>query len=234
MRSRSARILFGLIIGALVGLAIFYARQLQGPGLFLLTGAAGGAVAAVVEHGYRRSAQLAEVTVSVPQLSELRFVVTKDTCRVAWKLFVETVTRVSTQPLPDDGGLLREAMNSIYGLFQVTRETLKDTMPSSPRGTAPTVEQLAITMLNLELRPFLSRWHPALQRWKQENPDADERAWPDNTTCRRDLAQVQQRLHEYAHGYAQLAGVDNAAALLTDPPPARPPKQRAVADHNPA
>src|SRR5690606_1213500 len=179
LRTRTARILFGLAMGAGVGVAFYYARQLQGVGLFVLTGAVAGAVAAVVEHGYRQNAQLTEVVVTVPQLSELRFVVTKDTKKVAWKLFVETVTRVSTQPLADGTGLLREAMTSLYGLFQVVRETLKETLPSPVQGRAPTVEQLAITMLNLELRPFLSRWHPELQRWEQANPDADEWSWPD-------------------------------------------------------
>lgn len=152
---------------------------------------------------------------TVPQLSELRFVVTKDTKKVAWKLFVETVTRVSTQPLADGTGLLREAMTSLYGLFQVVRDTLKETLPSPVQGRAPTVEQLAITMLNLELRPFLSRWHPELRQWEQANPGADEAGWPAGAACRRELAQVQSRIRGYAVGYARLAGVDDAAALIT-------------------
>lgn len=215
LRTRTARILFGLAMGAGVGVAFYYARQLQGVGLFLLTGAVAGAVAAVVEHGYRQNAQLTEVVVTVPQLSELRFVVTKDTKKVAWKLFVETVTRVSTQPLADGTGLLREAMTSLYGLFQVVRDTLKETLPSPVQGRAPTVEQLAITMLNLELRPFLSRWHPELRQWEQANPGADEAGWPAGAACRRELAQVQSRIRGYAVGYARLAGVDDAAALIT-------------------
>lgn len=168
----------------------------------------------MVEHGYRRSAQLAEVTVSVPQLSELRFVVTRDTKKVAWKLFVETVTRVSTQSLDDDSGLLREAMTSLYGLFQVVRETLKETLPSPAQSGAPTVEQFAITMLNRELRPFLARWHPELRRWEQAHPDADEATWPQARECRRELASLQVRIHQYAVGYAKLAGIDDAADLI--------------------
>lgn len=218
LRSRRARILLGLALGAGIGAGLFYARQLQGAALFIMTGAAAGGVAALVEHSYRRSAQLAEVTVSVPQLSELRFVVTKDTKKVAWKLFVETVTRVSTQPLDDRSGLLREAMTSLYGLFQVVREVLKETMPSPVQGHAPTVEQLAITMLNRELRPFLSRWHPELRRWEQAHPDTDESAWPSARQCRQELALLQSRVHEYAVGYAKLAGIDNAAELITTLP----------------
>lgn len=215
LHTRNARIMVGLAMGAGVGVAIFYARQLQGVGLFVMTGAVAGAVAAVIEYSYRRNAQLAEVVITVPQLSELRFVVTKDTKKVAWKIFVETVTRVSTQPLADGTGLLREAMTSLYGLFQAVRELLKDTLPSPLQGQAPTVEQLAITMLNVELRPFLSRWHPELRQWEQANPDLDESAWPAGNTCRQELALVQARIRDYAVGYARLAGIDDAAALIT-------------------
>src|SRR5690606_688170 len=215
LRTRTARILFGLAMGAGVGVAFYYARQLQGVGLFLLTGAVAGAVAAVVEHGYRQNAQLTEVVVTVPQLSELRFVVTKDTKKVAWKLFVETVTRVSTQPLADGTGLLREAMTSLYGLFQVGRDTLKETLPSPVPGRAAAVAQLGISTPNLELRAFLSRWRPELRQWGQANPGADEAGWPAVAACRGELAQGQARIRGYAVGYARLAGVDDAAALIT-------------------
>jgi hypothetical protein len=215
LRTRNVRILLGLGMGAGVGIALFYARQLQGVGLFILTGAVAGAVAAVVEHSYRKGAQLTEVVVTVPHLSELRFVVTRDTKKVAWRLFVETVTRVSTQPLAPGTGSLREAMTSLYGLFQVVREILKETLPSPVQEQAPTVEQLAITMLNLELRPFLSRWHPNLRQWEQANPGRDESNWPAGSACRKELAVVQARIHDYAIGYARLAGVDDAAVLIT-------------------
>ncbi len=46
LRTRTARILFGLAMGAGVGVALYYARQLQGVGLFVLTGASSGGSAA--------------------------------------------------------------------------------------------------------------------------------------------------------------------------------------------
>lgn len=218
LRSRSALVALGVTVGAAAGLAIFYASQIHGPPLYILTGAVAGGVAAIVVHGYSRTAHLSEVTLTVPQLSELRFVVTRDSKRVAWKLFVETTTRVSTQPLDEGSGRLREAMTSLYGLFEVVRETLKQTLPSVAKGDVPTVEQLAITMLNLELRPFLARWHPALRTWEESHPHEDESAWPDNAACRAELARVQARIRTYALGYARLAGLDNAADLVAAHP----------------
>ncbi len=47
----------------------------------------------------------------------------------AWSLYVELVTRIAVQPLALDQGLVREAMNSLYSLFDTTREILKAAGP---------------------------------------------------------------------------------------------------------
>jgi hypothetical protein len=203
--------LWGVAAGAAVGLVIFQASKLSGWSLYALVGASAGAAAALVMHGYHQTTSLAEVKLMVPQLSEVRFVVTRDSQTVAWKLFVEAATRTSTQALAPDAGLLREALTSLYALFGVTRETLKEAQPSRP-GVGPTVEHLAITMLNRELRPFLSRWHPRLQQWEQVHPD--ELAWPEASQCRAELAALQSHLREYVIAYGRLAGVHDPATTL--------------------
>ncbi|MDP1933564.1 MAG: hypothetical protein Q8K47_01600, partial [Nitrosomonas sp.] len=43
----------------------------------------------------------------------------------AWDLYVELLTRITTQPLPDEDGVEQTALDSIYALFGITRETLK-------------------------------------------------------------------------------------------------------------
>jgi hypothetical protein len=213
-RGRTARLLTGLAVGLIAGLVIYNVTRLTGRNLFVITGGIAGVIAALVLQVYGLSAQLTEVKVTIPQLSELTFLVTKDSRDVAWKLFVETVTRVSTQRLDMEAGSIREAMTSLYGLFQTTRETLKSSQPSRPSPNGPTVEYLAITMLNRELRPFLSYWHPRLHAWEQANPNTAEARWPENVACRQDLRGVQQRLYEYAMGFAKLAGVGNAAEII--------------------
>lgn len=45
--------------------------------------------------------------------------------KAAWSLYVELVTRIAVQPLSVDQGLVREALNSLYSLFGITREVLK-------------------------------------------------------------------------------------------------------------
>jgi hypothetical protein len=69
-------------------------------------------------------------------------------------------------------------------------------------------------MLNRELRPFLSKWHPRLREFEKSHPDEPESAWPDNMTCRSELQAIQHHLGDFADGFAGLAGVPNAKAEI--------------------
>ncbi|MFI6319421.1 hypothetical protein ACIBG8_17955 [Nonomuraea sp. NPDC050556] len=203
------------VIGGVAGLAVFELASLGGRAVFVATGVLAGLAAAGGLGFYQRSARLTEVRVSVPQLSELTFVVNDESRQVAWRLFVETVTRVSTQPLDDDDGLVREALGSLHGLFVTTRDTLKSTRPSAPVPGGQTVEHLAITMLNKVLRPFLSTWHPRLSEFERANPRTAESAWPDALACRAELRAVQADLYGYAMGFARLAGVREPETIVS-------------------
>ncbi|MGV9245475.1 hypothetical protein [Streptomyces sp. NPDC003710] len=198
----------------MAGLVVFGVTRLSGRNLFVVTGAFAGAVSVLAFQVYGRAARLTEVRITVPQLSELTFVVNNEAKQVAWRLFVETVTRVSTQPLADDEGLLREALTSLYGLFATAREALKSARPSVQDTGGQTVEYLAITMLNRELRPFLSTWHPRLKAFEEGNPNRPESEWAEGADCRAELRVVQANLRVYALGLARLAGVKNATVLV--------------------
>ncbi len=157
---------------------------------------------------------MTELTITVPQVSQLTFVVNNESRLVAWQLYIETVTRVATQPLSDDDGFLREALTSLYGLFAIARDILKASRPSISAAGDQTVEHLAVTMLNCNLRPFLSKWHPRLREFEQAHPDGREAAWPDNNSCRNELIQVQEHLVAYALAFARLAGVRDAKEAI--------------------
>ncbi|MFJ3909258.1 hypothetical protein [Streptomyces vinaceus] len=213
-------------VGALTGLVLFSLTQVTSRSLFVITGAVAGAAAVLVVQWYQRTARLTEVKVSVPQLSELTFTVNNDSRQVAWQMFIETVTRVSTQPLASDEGVVREALTSMYGLFATTRETLKTARPSAPVPGGQTVEYLAITLLNRELRPFLSQWHPRLREFEQAHPGSPESEWADNAACRAELRRVQHDIHAYAVGFARLAGVREAESMIGGVPAPRAPDDR--------
>ena len=172
------------------------------------------------------AARTRSLTITVPQVGELQLVVNDEARQVAWKLYIETVTRVSTQPLADEDGFIREVMTSLYGLFATIRDVLMASRPSVPVSGGPTVEYLAVTMLNRELRPFLSKWHPRLREYEKAHPDDPESAWPENADCRRELSVVQDDLAQFARGFAHLAGVpddQSAMAQATQPQTTREP-----------
>jgi hypothetical protein len=214
LRRRWVRVLLGLVTGAGVGFAVYQGSQLTGASLFIVCGGFAGLVAALVVHSVNQTVRLTDVKITVPQFSELNFTVTRDSEQVAWKLFVETVTRISTQSLDAGGGFVREALTSLYSLFASTRDILKQSQPSRLTGTDPTVEQLAIAMLNTELRPFLTRWHPRLRAWETEHPDDGGAGWPENDQCRAELVAMQRRLQAYVLGFGKLARLPNAQQIV--------------------
>lgn len=133
---------------------------------------------------------------------------------------METATRISTQPLHREEGLVREALSSLYSLFATTRDLLKEARPSATAPGRQTVEHLAIAMLNRELRPFLATWHPRLRAFETAHPGRPESEWPDNDACRAELRRVQRNIRGYALNFARLAGVTEPQLLLMMPPAA--------------
>lgn len=140
--------------------------------------------------------------------------------QVGWRIFVEMSTRVATQSLQEGTGNLREALSSLYILFDLVRTELKSMAPSSiPLSKNEfTVEGYGILLLNDALRPFLSRWHPRLQRW--EATGRPEPEWPLASFCRDDLEATRQRVLLYTRALGQIVGAQQLAVLL---PPAPDP-----------
>jgi len=127
----------------------------------------------------------------------------------AWALFVELATRVATQPVDLDEGLLREAFDSLHELFAATRGVLR---ASGPRAGARSgsVGAIALAVLNSAVRPFLARWHPALAAWEEHRPAGKsardhERAWELEAKCRGELEKLRRGLAAYAASLAAIA-----------------------------
>jgi transcriptional regulator with XRE-family HTH domain len=133
----------------------------------------------------------------------------------AWELYVELVTRTTVSRLGPHDGLLREALNSIYSVFDTVRAILRRHGPvvAQVRDERPhTFAGLALDILNHELRPVLAEWHPLLLHYEsQRQPGVSavehERAWSRNEELREVLAGVRTRLDEHAEQLARVAGV---------------------------
>jgi hypothetical protein len=139
----------------------------------------------------------------------------------AWEMYIELATRISTQPLREDEGVLREALESLYQLFATTREILRRHGPTVARKKGQgehSFAELAVYVLNYGLRPLLAKWHPLLadheaRRHEDRSVVEHESAWNRAGELREALEQLRLSLLEYANLLAEVAGVEPLIAL---------------------
>src|SRR5262245_62029083 len=89
--------------------------------------------------------------------------------KAAWEMYGELISRISVVEMGTEEGLLREALASLYTLFGTTRSILREHGPSvaRPKGEDDiSFGYLAVTILNLVLRPVLAKWHPLLHDYE--------------------------------------------------------------------
>lgn len=133
----------------------------------------------------------------------------------AWEIYVELVTRVTVVELKPEEGIIREALNSFYSLFNTTREILRRYGPSIAIASAKsdmTLGHVAVGVLNKVLRPLLAKWHPILEEYENQRPEGvsvaqHERTWEQAATLRAEIEKVRQNLIEYANVLAEVSEV---------------------------
>ena len=133
---------------------------------------------------------------------------------IAWRIYVELKTRIVSNELEGDTGILREAIQSLYIAFGTLRETLKNAgsglaSESVVQGKF-TVASLLLLIMNGHLRPFLSKWHPLLQEHEKTKPEqtaqyTHERNWERNAACRAELKELKKGLEQYVSALQDIA-----------------------------
>lgn len=207
------RLILAGITGGVVGVAAYSISRTGGQWLSVVVGCLVGVAVVLAVELYRKSAQLTDVRLVVLG-SEMSFRTRTDMRQAAQRMFFQAATRVATRPLGDGEGNLREALTSLKTLFDLYREPLEsDAAPLPPAG-GNSVYELALDILNFELAPFLSRWHPRLKAFEDAHPDADESAWPENVTFREELRSLQDRLRPYVIGLGEIAGIPDPPGHL--------------------
>lgn len=126
----------------------------------------------------------------------------RDTDReAAWELYIELLTRVTTQNLSPDHGDEKTALDSVYAIFPLTREILRR------RGSGcGEFAKVAIPVLNQLIRPFTTKWHRlSIGGEFKEKSKCDE--------FRNDLAALQPYLRAYTKSLADMAQVEDLTML---------------------
>ncbi|MCX5274682.1 MULTISPECIES: hypothetical protein [Streptomyces] len=179
----------------------------------------------------RFKAQEISVKIGVPLVGEISGTWRPDDVerQAAWELYVELTTRISVVELGEDEGLLREALSSFYTMFATTREILRRYGPAVAPQVAPgqvTFGVLAVNVLNLSIRPLLSRWHPLLTAHEGKRPGdldpvAHERQWDRAVELRAEIESVRRVLLSLSSALREVAGVADLITVRV-PPQAAP------------
>ena len=119
----------------------------------------------------------------------------------AWDLYVELLTRITTQALSLDGGDEKAALDSIYAIFPLTREILK-----KHGSGAGNFAKLSIPILNQVIRPFTARWHRRALAGDLASAECC-------AEFRRELSDLQVILRRYTNALASMAAVEDLTSL---------------------
>jgi hypothetical protein len=119
----------------------------------------------------------------------------------AWDLYIELLTRITTQHLAPEDGDEKNALDSIAAIFPLTRDILH--RHGSGCGE---FARLAIPVLNQIIRPFTARWHRLSLAGAFQDPALCQ-------TFRHELAALQPRLRMYAQALAAMAEVEDWTEL---------------------
>jgi len=112
-------------------------------------------------------------------------------------LYIELVTRVTTQELPEETGVEEAALYSVYSIFNITRNTLKE-HGRKARGFS----KIAIVVLNQIIRPFTTKWHRLREEGAFQINDRKKE-------FRSELMRLQIQLRQYTKLLADLADVED-------------------------
>ena len=119
----------------------------------------------------------------------------------AWDMYVELLTRITTQRLEPDHGDEKTALESVHSLFGITRQVIRTHGRDCINFT-----KIAIVILNQIIRPFTAKWHGL----------SLERAFDDKEKCktfRLELIELQNDLLNYTKMLSDMADVEDLTEL---------------------
>lgn len=119
----------------------------------------------------------------------------------AWEMYVELLTRVTTQNLDPEHGDEKTALTSVFNLFGLTREIIKRNGPQSINFA-----KLAIVILNQVIRPFTAKWHKLSLEGAFDKETQRKK-------FRKELEELQEMLRNYTRSLADIAGVEDLSGL---------------------
>lgn len=135
------------------------------------------------------------------KFAELEFSPNPEDQIASWEMYVELITRVATQELLDSDGDETSALSSIYSLFSVTRDILKQHGRKCSEFT-----KLSIIILNQVIRPFTAKWHKV-------SIESGFEIEENKNVFRQELKELQSELRSYTKLLADIANVEDLTEI---------------------
>lgn len=104
--------------------------------------------------------------------AEIEYQIARDyaSVEIAHRVYVELVTRKAAIPIDEERDVIVEVYNSWYSLFQIVRDELKKIPGKALRGNKSSSDLIGLLtdLLNLGLRPHLTRYQALFRKWYAE------------------------------------------------------------------
>jgi hypothetical protein len=166
--------------------------------------------------GFRSSMVINEAEIGIGS-QKIKLRPSHEDRQIAYKLWVEMATRKVGMPIDPANDVITEVYTSWYDFFRVARELLKTIPVEKIRRSGDTrkLVNIAVEVLNEQLRPHLTTWQARYRRWYEAQcrdtdcaaltPQEIQRRFPDHNALTTDLLATNQRLVKYRDVLNELA-----------------------------
>lgn len=143
--------------------------------LFILLAIISKVIKYIINYSRKQSINIDEIELGIGNSHITMKYDAKDK-EIAYKLWIELNTRKIGLQYDEEDDVLVEIYDSWYKFFEIARELLKE-MPQSKFASTPQLIELSLKILNIGLRPHLTKWQAKYRKWyaieieKQENAD---------------------------------------------------------------
>ena len=157
----------------------------------------------------------------------------------AFELFVELSVRVTTPSIDENRGLMRDELDNLAAIGDVTREILRKHGCEAAKGRNDgniTLAVVALRVYNEIILPRLIIWEPQFRDYEAERAAADppqqqfewESNWDILELVTEDLAGMRREIRSYMDTLAAIAGTPSLTDLVVPIPPSAPIDPAAV------
>ena len=130
--------------------------------------------------------------------------------QIAYRLWTELATRKIGLLIDDKNDVIAEIYDSWYAFFGIARNLIKEIPVFKLKNNKSTHEivRISVDVLNIGLRPHLTRWQAKYRRWWEYASSLDENSsctpqelqqrYPDYKELMKDMKEVNKKLVAYA------------------------------------